>query len=71
MYVFSMYQQKLYFGSWLPLQGYIDVGGGLGIDYNGTKSASPASTNYSMQVIMGQHENLYFSLTSDTAWTFY
>lgn len=29
--------------------GYIDVGGGLGIDYDGTKSQSFASTNYSMQ----------------------
>lgn len=32
------------------LQGYIDVGGGLGIDYDGTKgNRSGASTNYSMQ----------------------
>jgi hypothetical protein len=31
-------------------QGYIDVGGGLGIDYDGTKgNKSGASTNYSMQ----------------------
>lgn len=29
--------------------GFIDVGGGLGIDYDGTKSQSVASTNYSMQ----------------------
>eukprot|EP01018_Ginkgo_biloba_P034014 Gb_41255 [translate_table: standard] len=28
---------------------YIDVGGGLGIDYDGTRSPSNASTNYSMQ----------------------
>lgn len=28
---------------------YIDVGGGLGVDYDGTKSQSCASTNYSMQ----------------------
>ncbi|CAM6038232.1 unnamed protein product, partial [Sphagnum compactum] len=29
--------------------GFIDVGGGLGIDYDGTKSQSSASANYSMQ----------------------
>ncbi|EFJ32037.1 hypothetical protein SELMODRAFT_144682 [Selaginella moellendorffii] len=31
-----------------PMQ-YIDVGGGLGIDYDGSKTQSSASTNYSMQ----------------------
>jgi hypothetical protein len=36
----------------LFLQGFIDVGGGLGIDYDGTKSQSSASANYSMQVIL-------------------
>eukprot|EP00850_Spirogloea_muscicola_P006747 SM000032S12131 [mRNA] locus=s32:612951:616829:- [translate_table: standard] len=29
--------------------GYCDVGGGLGVDYDGTKSRSGASTNYTMQ----------------------
>ncbi|KAG0615464.1 hypothetical protein M758_5G043300 [Ceratodon purpureus] len=29
--------------------GYIDVGGGLGIDYDGSKGQSSASVNYSMQ----------------------
>ncbi len=28
---------------------YIDVGGGLGIDYDGTKTSSSTSTNYSLQ----------------------
>lgn len=28
---------------------YVDVGGGLGVDYDGTRSLSPASVNYSMQ----------------------
>ncbi len=28
---------------------YLDVGGGLGIDYDGSKTVSPASTNYSLQ----------------------
>ena len=29
--------------------GFLDVGGGLGIDYDGSRTASTASTNYSMQ----------------------
>ncbi len=29
--------------------GYLDVGGGLGIDYDGSNSATEASTNYSLQ----------------------
>lgn len=29
--------------------GYIDVGGGLGIDYNGSKTSSQSSKNYSIQ----------------------
>ncbi|CAI5982848.1 unnamed protein product [Closterium sp. NIES-65] len=29
--------------------GFIDVGGGLGIDYDGSRSSSVASTNYTMQ----------------------
>jgi len=28
---------------------YVDVGGGLGVDYDGTRSTSPASVNYSIQ----------------------
>ena len=28
---------------------YVDVGGGLGVDYEGTRSTAPASVNYSMQ----------------------
>ena len=31
-----------------PMQ-YIDVGGGLGIDFDGTKTSSNTSTNYSLQ----------------------
>ena len=29
--------------------GLLDVGGGLGIDYDGSRTASAASTNYSLQ----------------------
>lgn len=29
--------------------GYLDLGGGLGVDYDGTQSDSPSSINYSMQ----------------------
>ena len=29
--------------------GYLDVVGGLGIDYDGSQTASIASTNYSLQ----------------------
>ncbi len=29
--------------------GHLDVGGGLGVDYDGSKSATQASTNYSLQ----------------------
>ena len=28
--------------------GYLDVGGGLGVDYNGTRTASESSTNYTL-----------------------
>jgi arginine decarboxylase len=28
---------------------YVDVGGGLGVDYDGTRSTAPASANYSIQ----------------------
>ncbi len=28
---------------------YVDVGGGLGVDYDGTRSTAPASVNYSIQ----------------------
>ena len=29
--------------------GWLDVGGGLGIDYDGSRTSTPASTNYSLQ----------------------
>ncbi len=47
-------------------QGFIDVGGGLGIDYDGTKSQSSASANYSMQVIFSSLL-VYVSLTVSIA----
>ncbi len=50
----------------LFLQGFIDVGGGLGIDYDGTKSQSSASANYSMQVILSSLL-VYVSLTVSIA----
>jgi len=41
--------------------GYLDVGGGLGIDYDGSKTSSDASVNYTVQeyandVVFGIHE---------------
>ncbi len=42
----QMYAELINLGA--PM-GYLDVGGGLGIDYDGSQTASIASTNYSLQ----------------------
>ena len=41
--------------------GYLDVGGGLGVDYDGSRTSFDSSTNYSLQE--------YATTSSTTSWT--